>query len=366
MSIIISKQGHNAQKLEKSDFEKEDYLQNYIHNNPESIPIYELKEDKRLFVAKREFPTNAGPIDALAMDKDGDIYIIETKLYKNPDKRTVVAQALDYGAALWKHFNDFNEFTEILNQETQKKFNLAFQEKIEQFFNLESEQSELTLDAIRKNLNEGNIKFVILMDSIDERLKDLIIYINQNSQFDIYAVQLEYYKFEQYEIMIPKLFGVEVKKNIRTNSSQRRKWTKEEFLRDAKEKSASDTYKAIEDLLEFSYKNADRVAYGSGNKGCFSYKLKTSEGEITPMLVYSGGEIYASLGYLRSQNKIPSEFVDDLIEKFKKIKGMKEVSSSEQGEPMIKFSFDIQEKSGIEEMKNEMRKFSEKVRAQNK
>jgi len=26
MSIIISKQGHNAQKLEKSDFEKEDYL----------------------------------------------------------------------------------------------------------------------------------------------------------------------------------------------------------------------------------------------------------------------------------------------------------------------------------------------------
>jgi len=125
---LISKQGKNAQKIEKSDFEKEDYLQNYIHNNPESIPIYELEKDKKLFVAKREFPTNAGPIDALAVDKDGDIYI------------------------------------------------------------------------------------------------------NQNSQFNIYAVQLEYYKFEQYEIMIPKLFGVEVKKNIRANSSQRRKRTKEEFL----------------------------------------------------------------------------------------------------------------------------------------
>jgi len=53
------------------------------------------------------------------------------------------------------------------------------------------------------------------MDSIDDRLKDLIIYINQNSQFDIYAVQLEYYEFEDNEIIIPKIFGVEVKKKVK-------------------------------------------------------------------------------------------------------------------------------------------------------
>ena len=57
------------------------------------------------------------------------------------------------------------------------------------------------------------------MDSIGERLKDLILYVNQNSQFDVYAVQLEYYKFEDYEIVIPNLFGVEVKKSINISSS---------------------------------------------------------------------------------------------------------------------------------------------------
>src|SRR4030043_1735155 len=102
MSIIISKKGQTAQRLDKSDFEKEDYLQNYIHENPESIPVYEIEEDKKLLVVAREFPTESGPIDALAVDKDGDIYIVETKLFKNPDKRTVVVQALVYGALFWK------------------------------------------------------------------------------------------------------------------------------------------------------------------------------------------------------------------------------------------------------------------------
>ncbi|MDR3642875.1 MAG: hypothetical protein P4L74_04585 [Candidatus Doudnabacteria bacterium] len=214
MSIIVSQGGMNAKKIDKSNFEKEDYLQNYIHQNPESIPVYEIEEDKHLFVAAREFPTESGSIDALAIDKDGDIYIVETKLFKNPDKRTVVAQALDYGAALWKHQGDFNEFIHLLDEEVEIKFNLSFKQKVTEFFSLDEEKTDELLEAMRRNLFEGNLKFVILMDEMEDRLKDLIIYVNRNSQFDIYAIQLDYYKFNEYEIMIPKLFGVETKKNI--------------------------------------------------------------------------------------------------------------------------------------------------------
>jgi len=213
MAIIISQNGKNANKIDKSEFEKEDYLQNYIHENPESIPVYEIEEDKKLFVVAREFPTESGPIDALAIDKDGDIYVVETKLYKNPDKRTVVAQALDYGASLWRH-SDYGDFIKRISDGINRKFGISFEDKIKDFFGFEDEQVPSILETIKENLLHGNIKFVILMDSIDERLKDLIVYVNQNSQFDIYAVQMEYYKFESYEIMIPKLFGVEVKKNI--------------------------------------------------------------------------------------------------------------------------------------------------------
>jgi hypothetical protein len=54
------------------------------------FPVYELREDKKLLLAVRECQTESGPIDALAVDQDGDIYVVETKLYRNPDKRTVV------------------------------------------------------------------------------------------------------------------------------------------------------------------------------------------------------------------------------------------------------------------------------------
>ena len=103
MVLIISKDGKKAQKIERSVIDKEDYLQKYIYKNPEAIPIYNIKEDINVCVLKREYPTASGPIDALGVDKDGEIYIIETKLYKNPDKRLVVAQVLDYGASLWKN-----------------------------------------------------------------------------------------------------------------------------------------------------------------------------------------------------------------------------------------------------------------------
>ncbi len=91
MTLIISENGKGAQRLAPSSFDKEDYLQQYIYNNPDAIPVYEIDEDIRLLVLAREFSTASGPIDALGVDQYGNIYLIETKLYKNPDKRTVVA-----------------------------------------------------------------------------------------------------------------------------------------------------------------------------------------------------------------------------------------------------------------------------------
>jgi len=263
MSIIISENGKKAQKIDKTDFEKEGYLQNYIHQNPESIPVYEIEEDKKLFVVAREFSTESGPIDALAIDKDGDIYVVETKLYKNPDKRTIVAQALDYGASLWRH-SDYNEFISKINNEINKKFSVSLEEKLKEFFDIDDEQVVLALETIGRNLQQGNIKFVILMDAIEDRLKDLRVYISQNSQFDIYAVQMEYYKFEKYEIMIPKLFGVEVKKSITQYSGQRKRWDSKLFLEDAKQKLIGKQFEAVEKLVNFFSNNANDINWGTG------------------------------------------------------------------------------------------------------
>ena len=212
MAIIVSKDRKDAQRLEPTEFGLESEIQEYIYDNPGVIPLYDIDADIRLFVAAREFPTKSGPIDALGFDQHGNIYVVETKLYRNPDKRTVVAQALDYGASLWRHSTNFENFVLLLDRQTKKQFGVDFEQKYADFFGLDDATDMMV--AIKDNLNSGTIKFVVLMDSLHDRLKDLIVYVNQNSQFDIYAATLEYYKHAEFEIIIPKLFGDEVKKEV--------------------------------------------------------------------------------------------------------------------------------------------------------
>ena len=86
MTIIITKNGKEAKRISKTSFAYEDNLQNFIHENPDSVPLYDIDEDIRLLILAREVPTISGPIDAIGTDERGEVYIIETKLYKNPDK----------------------------------------------------------------------------------------------------------------------------------------------------------------------------------------------------------------------------------------------------------------------------------------
>jgi hypothetical protein len=212
MAIIVSKNSQPAQRLDKTSFPAEADLQKYITANPDVVPVYEIEEDAKLFIASREFPTRgAEKIDALGFDAKGNVYVIETKLFKNPDKRTVVAQALDYGAWLWQRSNG-DDFIKQLNTKTEKEFQKPFKEKFEDFFG--NDDASDVIETIKENISKGTIKFVVLMDTINEGLKDLITYVNRNSQFDIYAVELEYYKHDEFEIIIPKLYGETGKKDV--------------------------------------------------------------------------------------------------------------------------------------------------------
>jgi len=270
MSLIISKNGKNAKKVDRSIFTSEDELQQYIYDNPESIPLYDIKEDIRLLIIAREFPTQSGPIDAVGIDKDGELYLIETKLYRNADKRHVVAQVLDYGASLWRHYSDFASFLGELDRQSQKKWNMSLQQKLQDFFGSSEEEVQTMISNFRENLDEGTFKFVVLMDTLHSQLKDLILFLNQYSKFNIYVAEIEYYKFETYEIMIPKLFGAEVKKDVSVSKprSEVRVWDEESFFAELGQNADEQTRTKMKQIFDFSQQ------YGPVEYGVNSFKLK--------------------------------------------------------------------------------------------
>jgi len=252
MTIIVSKQGKNSQKIEKSEFASEVDLQQYLAENLESIPLEDVKEGIKLVILAREFPTNSGPIDALGIDGDGQLYIIETKLYKNPDKRKVIAQVLDYGASLWKYTEDFDEFIQKIDSFVNKNSKKSFDQLLKDSFGIEDEEIDDIHSTIKQDLSTGNLKFVILMDELHQQLKDLVQFVNQNSNFTIFPVELEYYKIsDEFEIMIPKIFGAQVKKS--TKSYERAGPRDEEYHFAKCDEIAKSLYlKLKEKLLEIS------------------------------------------------------------------------------------------------------------------
>ena len=310
MSIIISSKGEKATKVDKSPIEKEDFLQQYIYENPESIPLYEIKDDIQLLILAREFPTNSGPIDAIGVDKYGDLYIIETKLYANADKRRVVAQSLDYGAALWKHANDFNEFKNILDTHTRLVFKISLEEKLGEFFNLDPEDVLSVLEKVQNNLNKGIFHFVVLMDKLEDRLKDLILYVNQNSQFDIYAVELEYYVHETQEIIIPRLFGAEVKKDIKTTKSgPSQRWDWGSFSKKLYELNPVNEAVAKQ-ILNWMEVNEIQVSWSKSQIGSFIPQFRTKNSKyFYPFAISGDGRITWNAPH--QGNYAPSPF-DDL------------------------------------------------------
>lgn len=303
MSIIVSHNNKHAKRLDKTEFGLEQDIQQYIYDNPDAIPIYEIDNDIRLFVAAREFQTKSGPIDDLAFDQNGNIYVIETKLFRNPDKRAVVAQALDYGASLWRHSTDFDAFIEQLNRHTNKQFHKDFKEAFIDFFGIEDITE--AFGNISGNLNSGNIKFVVLMDRLHNQLKDLIVYINQNSHFDIYAVEVEYYKHEDFEIIIPKLYGAEVRKEVVSKKAGSGNYgytvaDKQAFLADIRNHSellSETAINAIPDILSVFEEASERynvkMDYSRSERANrFIATIKTNDNKWA-IAEYSTGEIWA-------------------------------------------------------------------------
>lgn len=299
MPIIVSKEGKKTRKLEPTSFGPEESLQKYIYEHPDSIPLYEIKEDIRLLILAREFPTDGGSIDAVGTDKDGEIYVIETKLYKNPDKRIVVAQVLDYGASLWHTYSDFNHFVNIIEDEIKRKSDASLVQTLKDFFGIGDEEVLDLLDNMRRNLNDGAFKFVVLMDRLHSKLKDLVTFINQKSQFTIYAVEMEFYKYEDYEILIPRLYGAEVRKDVGATASPRRRWDEKLFFEDVQKRIGEEgKVKIVKDLYEFSKANADEVTWGTGaEKGSFNVKFSKISARSL-FSVFSDGRLRLSFGWL--------------------------------------------------------------------
>lgn len=101
-------------RIERLSLTSKDYsesrIQEIIEKCPDIIPYTEIDPEIGRFVhVCREFQTEVGSIDNMLIGENGEISLIETKLWQNPEaRRKVVGQIFDYASMLrGTSFTDF-------------------------------------------------------------------------------------------------------------------------------------------------------------------------------------------------------------------------------------------------------------------
>ncbi len=144
---------------------KEKFLQELIYDHPECLPVEEVEPGFGELVAIcTELPLGGKYLDNLFMTADGDLVIGETKLWRNGEaRREVVAQALEYAAALFR-LDYAGLETAVLKAAFGKR--ARPNRLIDLFTGPEALDEPAFIDAVNANLRLGRALILVVGDGI--------------------------------------------------------------------------------------------------------------------------------------------------------------------------------------------------------
>jgi len=178
------------------------------------------------------------------------------------------------------------------------------------------------------------------MDTLHDQLKNLLIFINQNSKFDVFAVEMKYYKYEDYEILIPRLYGSEIRKTKQEHGISERNQKYLEFFSNL--------------VKRFQEKHSD-ITISSQPSSWLSFKSIKGIKFNTAFL--AGNRVGVQLE-IETGNKIKNEKIFDELYKFKE-QIDKEIAELEwekrEDQQRCMISLIRTRKDNIQEMSNEER-----------
>lgn len=182
----------------------ESWLQGLIHSHPELVPASQIEPGfGELQPVCRELNTPHGPIDNLMITPEGNIALIEVKLWRNPEsRRKVVAQALDYASCLFDmSYEDFEAAILATNSWSGDKPRSLYEIVSENPNTLDEPDF---IDAVTSNLRKGRALILVVGDGIRQETERLagLIESHAGAHFTFALIELELYRSEDGNILV--------------------------------------------------------------------------------------------------------------------------------------------------------------------
>lgn len=208
--MLIRQHGGQWHSPSTTAYTNEAELQALIAETPTLLPGI----DSARAAAAREVAVGAaGSVDVLVVEADGQITIVECKLRANPEiRRQVVGQSLAYAAALWQA--TYEDLDQAFERRSGVPLAAALGEETDGW---DEEQFRQT---VTRNLADGALRFVIVVDEITDELKRIVTFLNRHTspQLELRALELQRAVDAGVEVLMPATYGEEsvIEKAART------------------------------------------------------------------------------------------------------------------------------------------------------
>ncbi len=181
----------------------EDFLQALLDESPELVELDELGLSGALISLGREIPTGAGPVDNAFVTARGELVIVEAKLWRNPEaRRKVVAQALDYAAAL--RGMSYESFESACSSKLAGRSLAAH-------VGVDGGPNEAAfIDEVTQRLKDARFHLLIVGDGIRTELESLagLLADHPQSRFTLRLVELGLFRLEDERLLVvPTVIG---------------------------------------------------------------------------------------------------------------------------------------------------------------
>ena len=171
----------------------EEILRDLLFEHPQALPIAEIDANyDGLLPVCRELSTPAGFIDALYVNRMGNLTLAEFKLWRNPQaRREVIGQVLDYAKDLasW----DYEDLQREVSRALGRSGNILY----ELVAGTDPTISEAAfVDNITRHLRRGEILMLIVGDGIREGAVNIVEFVQQYSglHFNLALVEAALYR----------------------------------------------------------------------------------------------------------------------------------------------------------------------------
>ncbi|MFC1952600.1 hypothetical protein ACFLWR_00520 [Chloroflexota bacterium] len=265
MKKILVAEDNNDHTLNSLTYTDEKELQDYLSKYPELIPLEEIMDNPpRLVCIGYEVVVPSGYIDLLFIDEDGTLTIVEVKLERNSEiHRKVIGQIMEYASQVseWSIDDVYTKAQEYLKRPLED----VMREKNE----------DLSIDLFRENvtdkLTKGDIRLVIAVDEIVEILRTTVTFLNRNSKFELFLLQISCFNDEDNrKILVPLLFGYARRPTIHTLPGQTDRTTFLALCQEGRHTRSKELFEKLEKLSLEREDIGDEIRWGVSG---YSYKL---------------------------------------------------------------------------------------------